>query len=197
MSNDMTVIGSGTRITGNLEGDEDLRVLGRVDGNISLSKTLLIEREGIVVADVQASDVTIHGCLVGNVVASGVIDVSPSGRVVGDLSAPRVILADGSAYRGTIDMGDLDAPRPTGSRRKPAASEAPRRTLVSAKAPAPQIKRNPPTATKKATKSKAATTVVVTKTPTKGASQSKTTRARAKTPKPPTAAGRKGKARRK
>jgi cytoskeletal protein CcmA (bactofilin family) len=185
MSNDMTVVGSGTHITGNLEGDEDLKVFGRVDGNISLSKALLIDSDGIVVADVQASEVTIDGCLVGNVVASGVIDISPSGRVVGDLSAPRVIVAEGAAFRGNIDMGDLDAPRPAATRRKTSASDSPRRTVSSAKTTA--VKAAPAKAKRapaKATKSKAA-------------GKSKKARARAKAPKPPTAAGRKGKARRK
>ena len=39
------------------------------------------------------------------------IEIAEAGRVVGDLVAPRVIIADGAAFRGGIDMGDLDAPR--------------------------------------------------------------------------------------
>lgn len=108
MSEPITIIGSETIVSGNLEGDEDLTIEGRVEGSISLSKTLTVEVGGTVRADINVRNAVISGVLVGNVEAQESVHITEQGRVVGDISAPRVILVDGSSFKGNIDMGDFD-----------------------------------------------------------------------------------------
>jgi cytoskeletal protein CcmA (bactofilin family) len=109
-----TVVGPSILINGNLQGDEDLTVLGRVEGSISLTRTLHVEESGIVKADIQVRNAVVSGIVVGNITASDSVEITDAGRMVGDIRAPRVIIVDGARFRGAVDMGDLDAPRATG-----------------------------------------------------------------------------------
>jgi cytoskeletal protein CcmA (bactofilin family) len=117
MSSQATVIGAQTHVKGNLEGDEDLHVVGRIDGNISLTKSLVVDPSGIVVADVQVAKAVVSGTVVGNITATDLVHITEQGRVVGDLHAPRVILVDGASFRGNVEMGDMEAPRVAGAER--------------------------------------------------------------------------------
>ncbi len=111
MTEPVTIIGANTVINGNLEGDEDLTIEGRVEGTITLSRTLTIEANGVVHANINVRNAVISGVLVGNVEAQDSVHITEEGRVMGDIAAPRVILVDGSSFRGSIDMGDFDVDR--------------------------------------------------------------------------------------
>ncbi len=104
---EITIIGRGIVVQGQINGEEDLRIEGRVDGSISLTETVYVAESGVVVATVEARDVVVSGVLVGNVSASNSISLDPGAKLVGDIDAPRVIIADGAAFRGNVRMGDL------------------------------------------------------------------------------------------
>lgn len=101
-----TTIGVGIRVNGRITGEEDLHVEGRVEGAVVLSRTLHVGASGIVAADVEAQDVVVHGLIMGNVTANGCVTLHAGARVVGDISAPRFIVADGAAFRGRVAMGE-------------------------------------------------------------------------------------------
>ncbi len=132
MSEPITIIGVNTVVSGNLEGDEDLTIEGRVEGSISLSKTVTIETNGVVHANINVRNAVISGVLVGNVQAEESVHITEEGRVVGDIAAPRVILVDGASFRGSIDMGDFDVERgEAASAGREALMEAPARAPAS------------------------------------------------------------------
>jgi len=112
-----TIVGDSSLIKGHLEGDEDLTVFGRVEGSVRLSRTLMVEPSGIVKAEVSVRNAVVNGVVVGNITASDAIELTDQARVVGDLTAPRVIIVDGASFRGQVDMGDLDIKRPATSPR--------------------------------------------------------------------------------
>ena len=103
-----TIIGESILISGSLNGDEDLTVRGRVEGTLTLTKTLVVEPTGIVKAEVQVKNCVIAGAVVGNVTATESVEITKEGRMVGDIAAPRVIIVDGASFRGRIDMGEVD-----------------------------------------------------------------------------------------
>jgi cytoskeletal protein CcmA (bactofilin family) len=103
-----TIIGESILINGSLSGDEDLTVRGRVEGTVTLTKTLVVEPTGIVKAEVQVRNCVISGVVVGNVTATESVEITREGRMVGDIAAPRVIIVDGASFRGRIDMGEVD-----------------------------------------------------------------------------------------
>src|SRR5688572_3244345 len=91
-SDKQTVIGPETRVSGELRGDEDVIVRGRVDGRVNLTSVFTVEESAIVQADVEARVVLISGVVVGNVSAAEIVRLSEKARVVGDVTAPRVVI---------------------------------------------------------------------------------------------------------
>ncbi len=119
-----TIIGESILINGNLNGDEDLTVRGRVEGTLTLTKTLVVEPTGVVKAEVQIKNCVIAGVIVGNVTATESVEITKEGRMVGDIAAPRVIIVDGASFRGRIDMGEVDIEGERISRARPVAVPA-------------------------------------------------------------------------
>ena len=110
-----TIIGPSILINGKLSGDEDLTVRGRVEGELSLTKTLIVEPSGVVKANVQVRNAIISGVVVGNISATESVELTREGRMVGDIHSPRVIIVDGASFRGRVDMGNAE-PRPASER---------------------------------------------------------------------------------
>jgi cytoskeletal protein CcmA (bactofilin family) len=173
-----TVVGETIRISGHLGGDEDLTVRGRVEGKVDLTRTLIVEPSGIVKAEVAVRNALISGVVVGNITASDSVELTADARVVGDLTAPRVIIVDGASFKGRVDMGDLDIARPRSDR--PAA-----RPMATATATAPE--RRAPPAPPRPSAERVEAKVVATAGP------AKRVKAPSAPPKPPPASGRKKK----
>jgi len=106
-----TIIGEGIRVSGEIRGDEDLLVRGRVDGKIQITQKLTVEEGAIIEADVDVRALIVSGTVVGNIVASESVKLLASARVVGNLASPRVSMDAGAAFRGRVDMGDVEAAR--------------------------------------------------------------------------------------
>jgi cytoskeletal protein CcmA (bactofilin family) len=99
------LIGKSVVVKGELEGSEDLAIEGQVDGKIELrDHTLTIGQGGRIKAQVFAKAVVVCGELVGNISASETVEIRESGSVDGDIVSPRVSIADGAHFRGSIDM---------------------------------------------------------------------------------------------
>jgi len=142
MDNDMTVIGDSVTIRGNLSGEEDLHVLGRVEGSVDLDSTLVVAESGIIKAEVSVKNAIISGVVVGNVHASESIELTREGRMVGDISSPRVIIVDGASFRGNVDMGDIEnMPERPPARERPAPRPRP---VVKKDEPAPEPEADEP-----------------------------------------------------
>src|SRR5262245_11700283 len=104
-SEDGTVIGPDIRVSGRVTGEEDLHVEGRVDGAISLSETLYVAPGGIVAAEVEAHNIVVSGVVMGNVTARDCVTLHPGAKLVGDIHAPRLVIADGATFKGNVRMG--------------------------------------------------------------------------------------------
>lgn len=98
-------IGKSVVIKGELSGSEDLTIEGNVEGKIELrDNTLTIGPNGKIRAEVFAKQVIVLGEVTGNVTASEKVDIRDNGSVDGDVTAPRVAIAEGAHFRGAIDM---------------------------------------------------------------------------------------------
>ena len=99
------VVGAAAVRRGELAGEEDLLVEGRVEGKIDLRQNaLIIGAKGHVAAEVHASTVVVEGEVEGNLVADEQVVIRKSGRVRGDVVSPRVTIEDGARFKGSIDM---------------------------------------------------------------------------------------------
>lgn len=98
-------IGPSIIIKGDLSGDEDLIIEGRVEGKVDLKQhNVTIGSNGRVKADIIGKVVTIEGEVDGNVYAQEQAILRKAGAIRGNISAPRVMLEDGSRFKGSIDM---------------------------------------------------------------------------------------------
>jgi hypothetical protein len=84
-----TVIGPSILISGKLSGDEDLTVRGRVEGELALTRTLIVEPSGVVKANVSVKNAVVSGVVVGNIAATESVELTRDGRMVGDIRSPR------------------------------------------------------------------------------------------------------------
>jgi cytoskeletal protein CcmA (bactofilin family) len=88
-----------------LNGSEDLTIEGHVEGTIQLrDHVLTIGPNGRIKAQVFAKAVIVLGEVTGNVTASDKVDIRDNGSVDGDIISPRVAIAEGAHFRGTVDM---------------------------------------------------------------------------------------------
>ena len=127
-------IGKSVVIKGELSGSEDLTIEGQVDGKIELRQNVLtIGPNGKIKAQVFAKSVVILGEVIGNVTASEKVDIRDNGSVDGDIAAPRVAIAEGAHFRGSIDMQRAGA----GATAKPADPKADTKPAAAATQPAP------------------------------------------------------------
>ena len=102
---DVVNIGKSIVVKGELSGSEDLLIEGEVEGKIELRQNVLtIGPNGKIKAEVFAKIIIIQGEVHGNISATERVDIRDNGSVDGDVSAPRVAIADGAHFRGSIDM---------------------------------------------------------------------------------------------
>ena len=98
-------IGKSIVIKGELGGSEDLTIEGHVEGRIELRDNVLtIGPNGKIRAEVFSKAVIVLGEVVGNVTASEKVDIRDNGSVDGDIISPRVAIAEGAHFRGSVDM---------------------------------------------------------------------------------------------
>jgi cytoskeletal protein CcmA (bactofilin family) len=99
-------IGKSLHIKGELSGDEDLTVEGTVEGKITLNgHRVTISQNGRVTGEIHAKSVVVGGQVRGNITADEKVEVAATGHLLGDVRAPRVVVADGAQFKGSIDMG--------------------------------------------------------------------------------------------
>ena len=124
MEKDIVNIGKSVVIKGELNGSEDLTIEGHVEGTIQLrDHVLTIGPNGRIKAQVFAKAVIVLGEVTGNVTASDKVDIRDNGSVDGDIVAPRVAIAEGAHFRGSVDMQRKAAP--VAQAVKPVAAAAP------------------------------------------------------------------------
>jgi cytoskeletal protein CcmA (bactofilin family) len=127
MERDVVNIGKSVVIKGELNGSEDLTIEGHVEGTIQLrDHVLTIGPNGRIKAQVFAKSVIVLGEVTGNVTASEKVDIRDNGSVDGDIIAPRVAIAEGAHFRGSVDMQRKGAPtQPKPGQPQPVAQSQP------------------------------------------------------------------------
>jgi cytoskeletal protein CcmA (bactofilin family) len=98
-------IGKSLHVKGELSGNEDLAIEGKVEGKITLNGcNVTVGQTGRVSAEIQAKTVIVSGLVHGNISAAEMVEVTATGTMLGDIRSPRVKLVDGAKFKGSIDM---------------------------------------------------------------------------------------------
>ena len=98
-------IGAGLLLKGELTGEDDVIIEGRLEGKITLQhNSVIIEESGKVDADITASSICVAGEVHGNLHATEQVVLLKTGRVEGNINAKSVTLETGAQFKGSIDM---------------------------------------------------------------------------------------------
>jgi cytoskeletal protein CcmA (bactofilin family) len=120
----VSFLGSTMEIKGQISGDEDLQIDGRVQGPISLQgKRLIAGRTAQLNSEIVAAEVIVYGKVTGNLLADERIEIKKDASVIGDITSQRVMIEDGAHFKGSveIDRGKTQAAEGSESLREPAA----------------------------------------------------------------------------
>jgi cytoskeletal protein CcmA (bactofilin family) len=98
-------LGPDAEVTGKLSFSTPTRIEGRLKGELRSSSMLVVGKEGVVHASVQADQVIVLGEIRGDVVASARIEVHPGGRIVGDVRTGCLVVKEGAVLEGGVKMG--------------------------------------------------------------------------------------------
>lgn len=99
------VIGRSIQISGDLRGNEDLRIEGDVSGTVELKNShLVIGKEGKVRADVYAKSIAVDGTIEGDLYAAERVTIHVNAQVRGNITSPRVGIEEGARFKGSIEM---------------------------------------------------------------------------------------------
>ncbi len=119
-----TQIAAGSKVIGHVTGAADLVVDGVVKGEIQLESRVVVGSEGCVEGKIIARSVEVGGKVLGNVEGSERVEVRATGRFEGDVTAPRVLIAEGAFFKGKVEMAEETASRPAAPKPSPPAAGA-------------------------------------------------------------------------
>ena len=101
----VAMIGQGISISGDVKADSSLKIEGRIEGrSVQCTGEIEVAECGQVIANIAAKVVKISGDVSGDIGGGEKVLISRTGRVQGNIIAPRVQLEDGALFRGSIDM---------------------------------------------------------------------------------------------
>ncbi len=98
------VLGPTLHFKGELYGEEDLEFQGQLEGSIEHTRSLSIGKDGGVTGNIKAKFVIVEGRVDGDIYATESVSVRQSAKVKGNIFAPRVGIADGAQFSGSVDM---------------------------------------------------------------------------------------------
>ncbi len=113
-----TIIGPGSKLKGELHSKGTVRIEGEVEGRIECEDTIVIHESGHVKADLIAAQIIISGTVEGNSFAHERLEITNQAKVLGNITAPRISIAEGVIFEGQCTMkapGQVVAPKREGA----------------------------------------------------------------------------------
>jgi cytoskeletal protein CcmA (bactofilin family) len=99
-----SLLSHNVKIEGEIRGEENLHIDGRIQGAVRLNGDILIGSAGIVEAEIEAENVVIQGRVTGNVTARQQLEIQPSGKLIGDCTARSIDIKEGAVFEGRSNM---------------------------------------------------------------------------------------------
>lgn len=103
-ANQSSLIGKTLLVKGEVFSEDEILIEGKIQGKISVKNRVVIGRDGVVEAEIDARDIIIKGKVIGDVRGSQRVEIVPAGTLHGNIHAPRVVIADNGFFEGNIEM---------------------------------------------------------------------------------------------
>lgn len=97
-------LGKGTEFRGTLLFDGVVRLDGKIEGEISSDGHLVVGREADIQAEVKVSSIQVAGKVIGNITAKDRVEILSLGKVVGDITTPKLAVEEGAHFTGHCQM---------------------------------------------------------------------------------------------
>ena len=104
-SSDINVIGEGTKITGDLSSDGDLRIDGEIEGNVATLSKCVLGTSAVICGSIEAKSCDISGRVDGDVKVTDLLLIKASGKVNGDIRTAKIVVENGGEFNGACTMG--------------------------------------------------------------------------------------------
>lgn len=112
----LAIVGQQARVEGKFEIADSIQIECEVGGELAVGGRLVIGEQGVVTADVRTVDAVIKGRYDGNMVATGNVEISATGRVSGNIETDSLVIWQGGFFNGNVTkIREQDAhagPRP-------------------------------------------------------------------------------------
>jgi len=141
VSNDMTVIGRGTTIKGEVDFENGARILGVFEGKIRSQGEVQIGDTADCRAEIDAQRVVVEGTLQGDIVAHDRLRITKTAHLTGDIRAPKLVVEEGASFVGNVRVGDAAMQAPATRAGTPASASRP---AMPSTPPADQVDFKPP-----------------------------------------------------
>ncbi|MBI2884096.1 MAG: polymer-forming cytoskeletal protein [Candidatus Methylomirabilis oxyfera] len=112
-TNNAFVVGEKIQIHGDLTGEGDIQLMGGFQGTIEIVGTVIIGESAQVEADIAATDIIVGGHVTGNLIASGRVNLLPTGSVTGNVKTGSIAAAEGASLKGEIEINRRQVPGQT------------------------------------------------------------------------------------
>ncbi len=99
-----TQVGPSTIIAGEVRSADPLVILGRVEGGVVGASTVTVASGAVVRGNIEGTDVSVDGYVAGDVTCTGRLEIGSHGRLIGDIRAGGLVVRDGGAFRGQVNM---------------------------------------------------------------------------------------------
>jgi cytoskeletal protein CcmA (bactofilin family) len=106
-SHTVSVLGGGMKVTGDVTGEGEFRIEGRVEGSVTAAGRVIVEARGEVLGDIEAAEVVASGKVSGKITASGAVRLEKGCQIEADVEAATISLEEGGIVNGTLKMKSL------------------------------------------------------------------------------------------
>jgi cytoskeletal protein CcmA (bactofilin family) len=103
-----SLIADQTFIDGTLRAEESIHIRGAIQGEVESKRHVFIEEQAKVTAKVTGESVTVAGQVNGQIFCAGRVEIKPTGRVVGEITAGTLIMQEGAFFEGNLKMASRD-----------------------------------------------------------------------------------------
>jgi cytoskeletal protein CcmA (bactofilin family) len=108
----LSIIASGTVITGDVRTEGTVKVEGEILGNVQAGQQVLLARGSRVRGDVQTREAVIGGLVEGSIRAGERVEIQATAIVQGDITTQRIVIAEGGQVNGGLEMKKASAAGP-------------------------------------------------------------------------------------
>jgi len=105
-SSSISYLGKSLEVEGEITSDEYLTVEGKVKGNINVSKTLTVGKDGYIQGEIKADEVIINGRVEGKITAHRRLEISASGNFSGTIKSEKLVIEEGAIFKGKVNVDE-------------------------------------------------------------------------------------------